>query len=179
MLLQAEGDDRGAADATRGLAAEKALLFDLRVEIATLFGVGEIRFASGTFASAATVPLAALAAPLGPAVYLALTLAAILVAFWSAGAGERHFGSKDPHAVVIDEVAGQMVALALVPLSWTGFLAGFLLFRFFDIVKPPPASQLERLPGSAGVVLDDLVAGLYANLVLHALLRLASFLGWA
>jgi phosphatidylglycerophosphatase A len=69
--------------------------------------------------------------------------------------------------VVIDEVAGQLVALIAVPLAWKSFLAGFILFRVFDILKPPPVRQLEALPEGTGIVLDDIAAGLYALIVVH------------
>ena len=78
---------------------------------------------------------------------------------------------KDPQFVVIDEVAGQLVALIAVPLAWKSFLAGFILFRVFDIVKPPPVRQLEAIPEGAGIVLDDVAAGLYALAVMHLFLR--------
>ena len=83
----------------------------------------------------------------------------------------RGSGIKDPQFVVIDEVAGQMVALIGVPLAWKSFLAGFILFRVFDIVKPPPVRQLEALPEGTGIVLDDIAAGLYALGVMHLLLH--------
>jgi phosphatidylglycerophosphatase A len=73
--------------------------------------------------------------------------------------------------VVIDEVAGQLVTLIAVPLAWKTFLAGFILFRGFDIVKPPPVRQLERLPEGTGIVLDDVAAGLYSLIVMHLLLH--------
>ena len=73
--------------------------------------------------------------------------------------------------MVIDEVAGQLVALVAVPLAWKSFLAGFILFRVFDIVKPPPARQLEALPEGSGIVLDDIAAGLYALGIVHLLLH--------
>jgi len=73
--------------------------------------------------------------------------------------------------VVIDEVAGQLIALIAVPLAWKTFLAGFILFRAFDIVKPPPVRQLEKLPEGAGIVLDDVAAGIYALLIMQLLLH--------
>ena len=79
----------------------------------------------------------------------------------------RGTGRKDPQFVVIDEVAGQLVALIAVPLAWKSFLAGFILFRAFDIVKPPPVRQLEAIPDGAGIVLDDIAAGLYALVAVH------------
>jgi phosphatidylglycerophosphatase A len=143
-------------------------LHGTRVMIATLFGLGRFPVASGTVGSAATLPAAVGLAMLGPVWFTAATVLVIAVAIWSAGAAEREFGLKDPHAVVIDEVAGQLVALAFVPLSLAWVAGGFFLFRLFDVVKPFPARQLERLPGGPGIVLDDLAAGLYANLVLQA-----------
>jgi phosphatidylglycerophosphatase A len=83
----------------------------------------------------------------------------------------RGAGKKDPQFVVIDEVAGQLVALIAVPLAWKSFLAGFILFRAFDILKPPPVQQLEAFPEGIGIVLDDIGAGLYALGVLHLLLH--------
>jgi phosphatidylglycerophosphatase A len=79
----------------------------------------------------------------------------------------RFSGVKDPQHVVIDEVAGQLVALISVPLGWKTFLAGLILFRVFDILKPPPVRQLERLPEGVGIVVDDLGAGVYALIVMH------------
>ena len=80
-------------------------------------------------------------------------------------------GGKDPQFVVIDEVAGQLIALIAVPLAWKTFPAGFILFRVFDIVKPPPVRQLERLPEGTGIVLDDVAAGIFAFVGMHLLLH--------
>jgi len=79
----------------------------------------------------------------------------------------RESGIKDPGFVVIDEVAGQMIALIAVPLHWKYLLAGFILFRSFDIVKPFPLRRLEELPGGTGIMLDDVGAGLYALALLQ------------
>jgi phosphatidylglycerophosphatase A len=83
----------------------------------------------------------------------------------------RGSGLKDPQFVVIDEVAGQLVTLIAVPLAWKSFLAAFILFRAFDILKPPPVRQLEALPEGTGIVLDDLAAGLYALGIVHLFLH--------
>jgi len=83
----------------------------------------------------------------------------------------RSSATKDPQFVVIDEVAGQLIALIAVPLGWKTFLAGFILFRAFDIIKPPPVRQLERLPEGSGIVLDDVAAGVFALAVMHLLLH--------
>jgi phosphatidylglycerophosphatase A len=90
------------------------------------------------------------------------------VAIWSAGIAARLLGAHDPGFVVIDEAAGLYVTMIAMPITpWT--IAGaFFLFRLFDILKPPPAARAERLPGGLGIVLDDLIAGIYANLALRA-----------
>jgi len=89
----------------------------------------------------------------------------------SATLAARASGTKDPQFVVIDEVAGQLIALIAVPLGWKTFLTGFILFRVFDIIKPPPVRQLERLPEGTGIVLDDVAAGIFALLGMHLLLH--------
>jgi len=118
---------------------------------------------------------AALAHALAPAlrmpVAIALAIAVTLIGIPAATQVARGSGRKDPQFVVIDEVAGQLVALIAVPLAWKSFLAGFILFRVFDIVKPPPVRQLEALPEGAGIVLDDVAAGLYALGIVHLLLH--------
>ncbi len=83
----------------------------------------------------------------------------------------RASGVKDPQFVVIDELAGQWVALLFAPLTWKTLAVGFILFRGFDIVKPPPVRQLERLPEGTGIIVDDLAAGFYALGVMQLLLH--------
>jgi len=144
--------------------------------IATLFGVGRLRPAPGTWGSLATVLLwAALAHALTPAlrlpVAIALVFIIVLIGIPAATQVARGSGKKDPQFVVIDEVAGQLIALLAVPLAWKPFLAAFILFRAFDIVKPPPVRQLEALPEGAGIVLDDVAAGLFALGIMHLLLH--------
>jgi phosphatidylglycerophosphatase A len=144
--------------------------------VATFFGIGRLRPGPGTWASAATMLLwAALANFVAPSLRtpLAITLAAavVLIGIPAATRVARGTGIKDPQFVVIDEVAGQLVALIAVPLGWKSFLTGFILFRVFDILKPPPVRQLEALPEGAGIVLDDVAAGLYALGIMHLLLH--------
>jgi phosphatidylglycerophosphatase A len=104
-------------------------------------------------------------------VAIALAAAVILVGIPAATLVARGSGIKDPQFVVIDEVAGQLVALIAVPLAWKSFLAAFIFFRSFDILKPPPVRQLEALPEGSGIVLDDVAAGLYALGVMHLFLH--------
>jgi phosphatidylglycerophosphatase A len=144
--------------------------------VATFFGVGHLHPGPGSWGSAITVLLwAALAYGLTPSlrtpVASALALLVTLIGIPAATRVARASGLKDPQFVVIDEVAGQLVALIAVPLSWKTFLAGFILFRGFDIIKPPPVRQLERLPEGTGIVLDDVAAGLYSLIVMHLLLH--------
>jgi phosphatidylglycerophosphatase A len=144
--------------------------------IATFFGIGRLRPGPGTWGSLATVLLwAALAHAIAPSlrtpVAIALAVLVTLIGIPAATRVARGSGVKDPQFVVIDEVAGQLVALIAVPLAWKSFLAGFILFRAFDILKPPPVRQLEALPEGTGIVLDDVAAGLYALGVVHLFLR--------
>jgi phosphatidylglycerophosphatase A len=103
-----------------------------------------------------------------------LALLVIAVGIPAATQASRTVGAKDPQFVVIDEVAGQLITLIAVPVSWKSMLAGFILFRGFDIVKPPPVRWLEHFPEGVGIVLDDVGAGLYALAVMQMLLHF----GW-
>ena len=87
---------------------------------------------------------------------------------WSGTVAERHFAMVDPPPVVIDEVMGMLLTLFMAPVGWRGALIGFFLFRVADVVKPFPAGRLERLPGGIGVMADDGMAAVYANLALRA-----------
>lgn len=144
--------------------------------VATFFGIGRLKPGPGTWASIATVILwAAASSPMPPASRTAATILAAavvtLVGIPAATCIVRATGIKDPQFVVIDEVAGQLVALIAVPLGWKTFLAGLILFRVFDILKPFPIRRLERLPEGTGIVVDDLGAGLYALAIMHLLLQ--------
>ncbi len=135
--------------------------------IATAFGAGYAPKAPGTFGSAAGL-LLWIALPKILWIQLAALAVVALAGVWSGSVAERHFGRRDPGEVVVDEVAGMMVTMVLNPVAgplWT--LAAFVLFRAADIIKPFPVNTLERLPGGAGIMADDLMAGVYANLVLR------------
>lgn len=93
------------------------------------------------------------------------------LAVWSADKAEKAFKRVDDQRIVIDEVAGMMIALLFIPVTWLYLLAGFVLFRFFDIVKPLGIKKLQKLPGGIGIVADDLAAGIAANIVLHIIGR--------
>jgi phosphatidylglycerophosphatase A len=138
--------------------------------LATWFGCGLSPVAPGTAGSAAAVLIAiGLHHHAGFQPWMLLLLAALLFypAVWSAGAAARASGIHDPGFVVVDEVVGQWIALAGArPFYWKSALIGFVLFRLFDIWKPPPVRQLEALPGGLGINADDAMAGAYAALVL-------------
>lgn len=87
---------------------------------------------------------------------------------WSGTIAERHFGAVDPGPIVIDEVVGMLITMAFIPPGWSVALVGFFVFRIFDVIKPFPSARLERLPGGAGVMADDAMAAVYANLVVRA-----------
>jgi len=124
-------------------------------------------------ASAATAVVLWLLALSWPSLVLALVAVSVL-GTWAADVAERALEVKDPGAIVVDEVAGMTLSVLLVPLTPAALVAGFVLFRIFDVAKPFPANVAQRLPGGVGVMLDDLVAGLYALL----LLLLARWIGW-
>ena len=164
----------GVAPAVTGASRPRAPLW--ATLIATFCGIGRLRPGPGTWASIATVVLWAAAAHfLAPAILTPVAIcAAILVTLIGIPAATvlaRASGAKDPQFVVIDEVAGQLIALIAVPLAWKTFAAGLILFRVFDIIKPPPVRQLERLPEGAGIMLDDVAAGILALIVMHLLLH--------
>jgi len=144
--------------------------------IATVLGMGYLRPGPGTWASLAAAAIWFTLAKWIPAGFQGVALACLAVAAIAVGIPAatrvaRASGLKDPQFVVIDEVAGQWIAMLFVPVSWKTVLAGFILFRGFDIVKPPPVRQLERLPEGTGIVVDDVAAGLYALAVMQLLLH--------
>ena len=139
--------------------------------VATVAGTGYVPRAPGTFGSAAGLLLWALL-PRTPVAQGIAIVAVFVVGSWSGTIAERHFGRTDPGQVVIDEVMGMLITLFLNPVGWGGALAGFLLFRVADVIKPWPANRLERLPGGVGVMADDGMAAIYANLALRLTLAI-------
>ena len=141
----------------------------LALALATALGVGYAPVAPGTFGSAAGLILWYFL-PASPVVQ-AGTIVVLMVAGSLAGnVAERHFGRSDPVQVVVDEVMGMLITLFLNPVGWKGVLLAFLLFRIADVIKPYPANRLEKLPGGLGVMADDGMAGIYANLALRGIL---------
>ena len=146
--------------------------------IATSLGLGYAPVAPGTVGSAAGLVVWALLPHTAAAQAVAI-LVVFVLGSWSGTVAEHHFGKTDPGQVVIDEVMGMLITLFLNPVGWTGALVGFLLFRVADVIKPWPANRLEALPGGVGVMADDGMAAIYANVALRLVLWSSGFLaGW-
>lgn len=164
-----QSDNLSVPDAFRqtGFRGKLALI------LATWFGSGLAPVVPGTVGTLAAVPLVLLT-DLGAWCSVLAPVVITVVAIWASNRTQGLLGRTDPSEVVIDEVAGFLVTMLLVPPSWTSIGLGFILFRFFDIVKPWPVRQAERLKGGLGVVMDDLLAGIYANLILRGILLLGT-----
>ena len=145
--------------------------------LATCFGIGWIRFAPGTFASAAALPFGWALAMAGWPALAAAAVVATLLGIWACEKHARKVKVYDPSECVIDEVAGQWFALLPVPIMahadhWRPYILAFVLFRMFDIIKPWPISAGERLPGGLGVMMDDVLAGIAAAILVYGALTL-------
>jgi phosphatidylglycerophosphatase A len=140
----------------------------LAVFLASFGYVGYFPIAPGTAGSAAALALFYLLRWIGmPAVELGAIVAVFAVGVWAAHRTELALGRKDPGIVVIDEVLGMLITLAVLPVSIWGVLLGFLFFRALDVIKPYPAAQLEHLHGGLGIMADDAMAGLYSHILLR------------
>jgi phosphatidylglycerophosphatase A len=150
----------------------------LGVFVATVGYLGYVPIAPGTFGSAAGLAVFVAVRSTGS---VSVELAAIVVLFaigiWSGTVAEHHFGGVDPGPIVLDEVVGMLITLALLPVNLTGAIVGFLVFRVLDVVKPWPSGGFEKLPGGLGVMADDGMAAVYGNLVMRGLIWLAP-VGW-
>lgn len=135
-------------------------------------GLGYIPFAPGTFGTLAGIPLFWLLAPLPPWLYAVTWFGLLAIACWAADYAGKYYGVVDDGRIVVDELVGYLVTVAFIPFTWTHALLGFFFFRLFDIAKPPPVSWIdERMKNGVGVVLDDVMAGLYAAAALQLCLR--------
>ncbi|MFA5389089.1 MAG: phosphatidylglycerophosphatase A [Candidatus Omnitrophota bacterium] len=134
--------------------------------IASVFYIGYLPVAPGTLGSMAGLILYYFIYR-NTMLMTAITAAVIILGFMTAGKVEKMFEEKDPGEIVIDELGGMLITMYRIPFSMGYVVTGFLLFRFFDIVKPRPIKNLERLKGSVGIMSDDLVAGAYANIALQ------------
>jgi phosphatidylglycerophosphatase A len=137
--------------------------------IATALGIGYVPVAPGTFGSAAGLILW-MVLPGSALVQAAAIVALFILGSIAGNVAEQHFRRTDPRQVVIDEVMGMLITLFLNPVGLKGAFVGFLFFRATDVVKPYPSNRLERLPGGIGVMADDAMAAIYANVALRAAL---------
>lgn len=134
------------------------------------FGSGALPIAPGTFGTLAAIPLYLLLQPLALWAYLGVTGMLFLAGIGLCGSTARDFGVHDHGGIVWDEIVGYLVTMIAAPPGWLWIAAGFLLFRFFDILKPWPIRRLDRgVSGGLGIMVDDLLAGVYAALVMAAL----------
>jgi phosphatidylglycerophosphatase A len=146
----------------------------LALFISTCGYVGYAPFAPGTFGSAAGLLVFYAVRSTGSITVELLTIAVLFaIGIWSGTAAEHHFGGVDPGPIVLDEVVGMLITLALLPVSPVGAFVGFLVFRVLDVVKPFPSARFEKLPGGLGVMADDGMAAIYGNLVMRALIAVA------
>jgi len=139
---------------------------------ATWFGSGLAKKAPGTFGTLATVPLILITGQANIFVKLAVLLIVTVVGIYAAGYYETYTGKKDPGAVVIDETAGYYLTMIFFPVTLWTVVAGFVFFRLFDIWKPYPIKRYEAIGGGIGIMVDDLVAGLYAALAMNIFFRI-------
>lgn len=138
--------------------------------LATGCYVGYSPLIPGTAGTLAAIPLYLILSHLSSLYYIAIVLGSIYIAIWASDGAEVLLQSRDCRHIVIDEMVGFMVAMVMVPPTFRNILLGFFLFRALDIIKPIPIRALEdRVRGGYGVVLDDIVAGVYANLIIHVL----------
>lgn len=146
---------------------------DAIVFLATGFYIGNIPFAPGTFGAILGLPLCFLLGLLKLPLALVCTMLFILIAIWISHIAEKRLKKKDPGCIVIDEIAGMAVTLIGLPFNLTTGLSGFIIFRILDISKPFPIRALEKhLPGGLGVVADDVIAGIMANLILRVIIHI-------
>jgi phosphatidylglycerophosphatase A len=141
--------------------------------VATCGYLGYVPIAPGTFGSAAgLVVFFAVRSTGSIAVELAAIVLLFVIGIWSGTVAEHYFGGVDPGPIVLDEVVGMLITLALIPVNLSGAIVGFFVFRVLDVIKPWPSAQFEKLPGGLGVMADDGMAALYGNLLMHGLIAL-------
>lgn len=146
--------------------------------IATFFNIGRFPKAPGTVATLATIPLWWALAQTGPIIYMIVTILLIPLGIMASQAYEAQADHHDSKEIVIDEVVGFLITMVWLPMTWQSLVLGFILFRFLDIVKPPPIRQLDKhVKGGVGVMIDDIAAGLIGSLILQVIYTQTSWLG--
>jgi phosphatidylglycerophosphatase A len=146
--------------------------------IATYFNIGKFPKAPGTIATLATIPLWWALWHAGPIIYMSVTLILFPIGVIAAQAYESQTATHDAKEIVIDEVVGFLITMTWLPLTWQSVVIGFIIFRFLDIVKPPPIRQFDRkVPGGLGVMLDDVVAGIIGSILMQVIYTQTNWLG--
>jgi phosphatidylglycerophosphatase A len=148
------------------------------ISSATLFGIGNIAKAPGTWGTLVTLPFCYLLMHFGSLIYMIVTLFLTIYAIWAADLYEQQASGHDAKQIVIDESVGILITLVMLPMTWQTFLFGFVAFRLLDIVKPFPISYFDKkVPRGLGVVADDVVAGILCNVVFQFVYTQTSWLG--
>lgn len=170
--------DRWGKSSYFAIKMKQNLVLKIAEIISTWFYVGKVRWAPGTWGTLATVPFIVGFQALGSLVYLGLVFVILFLGIFLSDIYEKSKGEHDLSEIVIDEVAGFMIAMALLPMTWQAFVLGFIIFRFFDIFKPFPISWLDRkIQGGVGVMVDDVAAGVVTNVILQILYTKTAWLG--
>lgn len=152
--------------------------FKIAKIIATFFGAGLAPKAPGTFGTIAAIPLVMLLNYLGPFWIMGFVIFFLPVAVWACSVYQKHVGADDPQTVVIDEVVGYAITMTWLPATWQAYVLGFVLFRLLDITKPGPIGMLDRkIKGGLGIMLDDIAAGVIANIILQVIYNMTPWLG--
>ena len=145
---------------------------------ATFFFVGRISKAPGTWGTLAAIPLWYFLAQLSPLIYMSVVFILLFLGILVCQLYEKNKGTHDSKEIVIDEVVGFLITMTWLPLTWQSLVVGFILFRFFDIVKPPPIRQLDqKVKGGVGVMIDDVAAGIVSNVILQIIYNQTFWLG--
>jgi phosphatidylglycerophosphatase A len=146
--------------------------------IATFFNIGKFPKAPGTVATLATIPLWWALWHAGPIIYMIVTLILFPIGIMAAQAYEAQSATHDAKEIVIDEVVGFLITMTWLPMTWQSVVLGFVIFRFLDIVKPPPIRQFDRkVPGGLGVMLDDVAAGIIGSILMQLIYTQTNWLG--
>lgn len=155
-----------------------SLTSKIAFQIATFFGIGLLPKAPGTWATLAALPLAFAFLHLSPLTYMVLTVLLLFVGIFACDLTEKLRGSHDGQDLVIDEVVGLLITMTWLPITWQSFVLGFIFFRALDILKPFPINLIDkRIKGGLGVMLDDVAAGIIANVILQLIYSKTNWLG--
>ncbi len=150
----------------------------IATQIATLFGIGNLPKAPGTWATLASLPVVFLLLHLNPVAYMVVTFLLLIIGIIACDILNRHRNSHDDGDLVIDELVGILITMTWLPITWQSFVLGFILFRLLDILKPFPINLLDkRIKGGLGVMLDDVAAGMIASVILQLVYSKTNWLG--